>query len=180
MKREVRFEGNILTLVTLDDHWEVVEHVPAVCVLALREKPGREKPGRGPGENPGGLEVLGVSQSRPAIDQETWELPAGLIDEGETPEEAAGRELLEETGLKGTLTLVTQMFTSPGYSTEKIYLFEAKDLLELPHTPDPDEPLTVQWRSLEGVWRDVQEGRVVTSAPTLVALAHALGRPRGL
>ena len=163
MKREVQFEGNISTLVTLDDHWEVVEHVPAICVLALREKPG-------------GLEVLGVSQSRPAIGRETWELPAGLVDEGETPEEAAGRELLEETGLSGTLTLVTQMFTSPGYSTEKIYLFEAKDLLELPHIPNPDEPLEVQWRSLEGVWRDVQEGRVVTSAPTLVGLAHALGR----
>ncbi len=160
MKREVRFEGKLLTLVTLDDHWEVVEHVSAVCVLALRKSPS-------------GLEVLGVSQHRPAIGQETWELPAGLIDEGETPEAAAGRELVEETGLSGTLTLVTQMYSSPGYSTEKLYLFEATDLLEVPHDPDPNEPLTVQWRPIKEVWRDVKEGRVATSAPTLVALAYA-------
>ena len=167
MKREVRFEGKLLTLLTLDNHWEVVEHVPAVCVLALRENLGRDS---------GGLEVLGVSQNRPAIGQETWELPAGLIDEDETPEEAAGRELSEETGLGGNLTLITQMFTSPGYSTEKIFLFEVQDLHEVPHDPDPDEPLTVAWRSLTEVWRDVQAGRVATSAPTLVALAYALGR----
>ncbi len=166
MKREVKFEGKLLTLLTLDDHWEVVEHVPAVCVLALRKRSDE-------------LEVLGVSQNRPAVGQETWELPAGLIDEDETPEEAASRELSEETGLKGELTLITQMFTSPGYSTEKIFLFEAKDLLEVPHTPDPNEPLTVEWRPIGEVWRDVQEGRVATSAPTLVALAYALGRSQG-
>ena len=167
MKREVKFEGKLLTLLTLDDHWEVVEHVPAVCVLALRE-------------NSDGLRcVLGVSQNRPAVGQDTWELPAGLIDEDETPEEAASRELSEETGLRGKLTLVTQMFTSPGYSTEKIFLFEAKDLLEVPHDPDPDEPLTVEWRPLRELWRDVQAGRVATSAPTLVALAYALGRSQG-
>ena len=166
MKREVQFKGKLLTLLTLDDHWEVVEHVPAVCVLALRDS----------GKNSGGLEVLGVSQSRPAVGQETWELPAGLIDEGETPEAAASRELSEETGFAGRLELITQMFTSPGYSTEKIFLFEAKDLLEVPHAPDPNEPLTVEWRSLTEVWRDIQEGCVTTSAPTLVALAYALGR----
>ena len=163
MKREVQFEGKLLTLLTLDDHWEVVEHVPAVCVLALREASGE-------------LHVLGVSQNRPAVGQETWELPAGLIDEGETPEEAAERELSEETGLRGNLKLITQMFTSPGYSTEKIFLFEAKELHEVPHDPDPNEPLTVEWRSLAEVWRDVQAGQVATSAPTLVALAYALGR----
>ena len=102
MKRDVIYEGNILTLLTLDDRWEVVEHAEAVAVLALR-----------------GASILGVTQHRPAIGKPTWEVPAGLVDPGETPLQAAKRELAEETQLTGELSLLTQLYSSPGFTDEK-------------------------------------------------------------
>ena len=66
------YQGAIVTLELLDGHWEVVRHASAVAVLVVRD----------------GL-VLGVRQRRPAVDADTWELPAGLIDAGETPDQSA-------------------------------------------------------------------------------------------
>lgn len=159
MKRNLLYRGSILDLVKLDERWEVVEHVPAVCVLALQDG-----------------QVLGVKQSRPAIGQTTWEVPAGLIDEGETPEEAAARELGEETGFGGTLTLLTQAYTSPGFSTEKVYLFEATDLRPVDTEPDPDEPLQVVWCDPQTLWEAVRRGETASSFPSVLALHFALHR----
>jgi 8-oxo-dGTP pyrophosphatase MutT (NUDIX family) len=161
MKRDVIYEGKIINLVKLDDRWEVIEHPPAVTVLALR-----------------GREVLGVTQPRPALGQTTWELPAGLVDEGETPEEAALRELAEETQLTGTLSFIAQAYTSPGFSDEKIYVYEAVDLQEKAGEPDAGEEITIAWRDLDEVWQAIQRGDTLTSAPTAIALAYAVGRFR--
>lgn len=159
MTRDVLYEGQILNLVRLEHRWEVVEHAPAVCVLALR-----------------GDDVLGVTQARPAIAQETWELPAGLMDAGETPEEAAQRELAEETQLTGDLSLITQVYTSPGFTDEKIYLFEAKGLSPAYGETDDGEDVTVSWRHLPSLWNEIREGKIASSAPTVLALSFALGR----
>ena len=117
MTRETIYDGKVIRVSKLAGRWEVVEHVPAVAVLVLR----------GQGES---TEVLLVSQARPAIGQKTWELPAGLVDEGETPQTAAARELAEEVGLGGTLTLLAEVFSSPGFTDEKVYLFGATELFE--------------------------------------------------
>ena len=151
------FEGKIVTLEILDEHWEIVRHAPAVAVIVERD--GR---------------VLGVRQRRPPIDRVTWELPAGLIDPGETPSQAAARELAEEAGLGGTLDLVTQFYTSPGFTDEKIYLFRASDLESAQAQPDPGEDLTIDWRAPEEVWRAVARGELQTSAPTLLGIQHLL------
>ena len=137
MKREVIYDGHIVTVVKLDDHWEVVEHTAAVCLLALRE-----------GED--GQEVLGVVQPRPAIDANTWELPAGLVDEGESPHNAALREFAEECQLTGDLTLLSKVYSSPGFCTEKVYIFEATNLKHAEGTPDESEDLTLSWRNFRG------------------------------
>ena len=67
-----------------------------------------------------------VKQFRPAINDYIYEFPAGLIDENETIEEAARRELFEETGLKGTeyKLLVKPSYTSVGMSDENIAIVE--------------------------------------------------------
>ena len=163
MKREVIYDGNILTVVKLNDHWEVVEHTAAVCVLALRDS---EK----------GQEVLGVVQPRPAIGTDTWELPAGLVEEGEEPRDAALREFAEECQLTGDLTLLTQVHSSPGFCTEKAYVYEATNLRHADGTPDEGEDITLSWRNLEEVWREVSSGRVSSSSHALLALTYALGR----
>lgn len=162
MKRDVIYEGHILNLTKLDDKWEVVEHVPAVCVLAIKEN-----------------QVLGVMQERPAIGQKTWELPAGLIDDGETPAQAALRELAEETQLSGKLESIAEIYSSPGFCTEKIFIFEVTDLVPTEGQPDEGEELEIQWRDLKEIWQEVSSGNMPSSAPTALALSYALGR-RGL
>ncbi len=67
-------------------------------------------------------EIILVRQYRPPADKEVIEFPAGLIDDGETPDETAVRELLEETGYHGTVTDVSLPgFNSPGMTGEMIY-----------------------------------------------------------
>ena len=158
MKRDVIYEGNILTLVTLDDRWEIVEHAPAVAVLALR-----------------GANILGVTQHRPAIGKTTWEVPAGLVDPGETPLQAAKRELAEETQLTGELSLLTQLYSSPGFTDEKIHLYHARNLTKTTGELDKGEELTVQWRNVNELWDEIRAGKTASSGPSVLALSVARG-----
>jgi 8-oxo-dGTP pyrophosphatase MutT (NUDIX family) len=145
----------------LDGLWEVVRHADAVAVLAL-DAEGR---------------VLGVTQTRPAIGATTWELPAGLVDPGESPRAAAARELAEEAKLGGRLDEVIRLYASPGFTDELVYLFEASDLsaAEAP-TSDPHEDVRVEWRDPLAAWHDAAAGRLATSGVTLLGLRHALAR----
>ena len=74
-------------------------------------------------------EVVFIKQFREVLGKETLELPAGIIEAGEEPIVAAKRELEEETGLiAGTIEPLTEVFSSCGYSNEKLYMYYAKDL----------------------------------------------------
>jgi 8-oxo-dGTP pyrophosphatase MutT (NUDIX family) len=157
--RDVLYQGRIIDVVRLDGRWEVAEHAPGVAILVLE-----------------GRQVLGVRQERPAAGLRTWELPAGLVDAGEAPEQAARRELAEEAGLGGRLELLTTMYTSPGFTDEIIYLFEAFDLEPAHAQPDEGEDLELAWLDLRAAWEGVRDGSIVTSAPTLVGLGYALAR----
>ncbi len=158
MKRTLIHRGKVATLVKLDDRWEVVEHAAAVAVLVMRDG-----------------KVLGVRQFRPAIGQESWELPAGLVGEGESPLEAAERELAEEVKLRATLTLMVQGYSSPGFTDEKVYLFEARDLAPCDGEQDDGEELRPEWREPSETWRAIVAGELASSYPTLLGLALAMG-----
>jgi len=73
--------------------------------------------------------VLLVSQYRRPVDQALWEIPAGKLEPGEDPLDCARRELREETGYTATdwRKLLT-LYTTPGFSNERITLFLARDL----------------------------------------------------
>lgn len=154
------FRGRIVELVVLDERWEVVRHADAVAVLAVDAR-GR---------------VLGVRQRRPAVDAVTWELPAGLIDPGEAPAEAAARELAEEAQLAGTLRPLAVGYVSPGFTDERVHLFEATDLRSAAGRPDDGEELALAWLGLDEAWDRAARGELVTSMVTLLGLRHALAR----
>jgi len=70
-----------------------------------------------------------LRQYRYAVGQYIWEAPAGTMEDGEDPEKTARRELIEEAGVAaGTLIPRGFIYTTPGFTDEKIWLFEARDL----------------------------------------------------
>ena len=84
-------------------------------------------------------EVVLVRQYRPPLEMMELGLPAGLVEEGERPEQAARRELSEETGYTGgEWEQLGSVASSPSLKDNRAYLFLARDVEET-MTPDPDE-----------------------------------------
>ena len=166
LKSSVAYRGKILTVkekeVRLPDgrlgRREVVEHPGAVALVAV-------------GKN---REIYLVEQYRSPMEKVLLELPAGKLDPGETPEDAALRELQEETGMRaGRLLPLAAFYSSPGYSSEKIHLFLALDLTETGEAPDPGEFLRVKTLPARQVLDLVTRGEV-EDGKTILGVALAL------
>src|SRR5215813_6485496 len=91
---------------------EIVEHSPSVGMIPILDNDN----------------ILLVSQYRIAARKNLLEIPAGKIEEGETPREAALREMAEEIGYVGKLVPLLKIYLAPGYDTELMYIYVAKDL----------------------------------------------------
>lgn len=107
---------------------EVVEHADCVVLLPV-DREGR---------------ILMVRQYRHPVEKVLLELPAGGIDPGETPEQAAGRELREETGCApGRLERLGGFYAAPGYLTEYLHFFRATGLERSPLTAEDTDEIEV-------------------------------------
>ena len=157
-----KYDGKILSVrvdtVILEDGApaprEVVEHKPAVCVLPVDRKGN----------------VYLVRQYRHAVGEYLLEAPAGLMEEGETPEEAALRELREETGACGSVTCVGDYFPTPGYCEELIHLFLA-DVESFGETdPDKDEFLQTEVLDFAEFYQMARDGRIRDGKTVALAL----------
>lgn len=157
-EREYVYRGRLVNL-ALEGHYEIVEHAHAVAILA--EQDGK---------------VLFVRQYRPAIKSATLEIPAGLIDEGETPEEAARRELAEEAQLGGEFEFLAAFYLSPGFCDEKLHVFRATQLVPASAQPDDDEDLTIEWLEPHEVLRAARAGEVEISASAMAGILFHLSR----
>jgi ADP-ribose pyrophosphatase len=146
--------GNTTTL-------EIVVHPGAVCVVPLLDNG----------------EVVLVRQYRHATGTRLLEICAGGLNPGEDPMDAARRELEEETGYRaGKLVERARFWTTPGFTTEFMYLYEATDLKKTQTNPDADEIIDVEIATQQECLRMVDDGRI-QDAKSILGLLRVLPRP---
>jgi ADP-ribose pyrophosphatase len=117
-----------------------------------------------------------IRQYRYAIDDYIFEAPAGALEAGEDPLEAAGRELIEETGF--TARIIESrgfIITTPGYTDEKIYLYEAHGLSpSQEYQKDEDEVIEVREIPTKDLNAMIRDGTIV-DAKTICLIYRCLG-----
>lgn len=139
-------------------HLEMLRHPGASAVVPFLDDP------RGPDPR-----VLLIRQFRHAADGFIWEVPAGRLDAGEAPETCARRELEEETGMRAaTLERLTTIYTTPGFTDERIHLFLACGLVQGEHHREADEFMEVhplRWSAVRELVRqgEIQDAKTLTS-----------------
>jgi ADP-ribose pyrophosphatase len=162
LSTETVFEGKIVTVrvdaVSLANGVkavrEVVEHRPAVAIV--------------PFDDDG--QIILVSQFRYPVGEQLLEVPAGIIEEGETPEQCADRELQEEIGYRAReMRSLGSFWTAPGFSDELMYAFVATDLEPSRLEPDEDEDITVVRVPVSRV-REMIEAGEIRDSKTIAAL----------
>ena len=142
---------------------EIVRHPGAVCVIAILDG-----------------KLLVVDQYRKALGKTIMEIPAGKLEPGEDPMEAAMRELEEETGYScGSLRKLSSFYTAPGFCDELIHLYLAEDLHEGEAHPDEDEFLDVLTLTPEEAERYMAEGRIQDAKTLMAVQAWELARLKG-
>ena len=165
LKSQSIFDGKILNLrmdvVTLPDgsevSREVVEHKPAVVAVPVDS------------EN----NVILVRQYRYAVGQALLEAPAGRVEESETPDEAVQRELQEEIGFfSRNCRALGGFWMSPGFCTEFMYAYLAKDLVPSKLPGDHDENIEIEHVSLLRVPKLIRVGEI-QDAKSIAALLMA-------
>ena len=128
----------------------IVRHSPSVVIIPMRDDG----------------QVILIRQYRASVDQELWEVPAGRVDTGESPEEAVVRECEEEIGLvPRRLQRIRGLFPAPGFCDEELIFFRVSDLVppapDSTRKPDEDEDIHVQPYSVAAAKAMVESGRIV-------------------
>jgi ADP-ribose pyrophosphatase len=127
---------------------DVVRH-PKSVVIAPVPEPGR---------------IILIRQYRYAVNAWLWELPAGSVDEGETPEQAAARECHEEIGqVPGTVVRLSALYPTPGYCDEEMVFFRVSGLEQAsePAAVDEDEDIEAREFELREAREMVRRGEIV-------------------
>jgi ADP-ribose pyrophosphatase len=105
--------------------------------------------------------ILLVRQYRLPAGKYLWELPAGKVDEGETPIQAAKRELIEETGYRARKwEKLSTFYPSPGYVAEKMTIYLATGLTAGEATPMDDERIEACWYKKKELAKMIRTGKI--------------------
>lgn len=140
---------------------EMVRHPGASAVVPMLDDPGAADP-----------RVLLIRQFRHAADDFIWEIPAGTLGPGEAPDACARRELEEEAGCRAAAVRhLTTVFTTPGFTDERIHLFLATGLTRVQERPEHDEFISIHEVPWSEVGRMVRGGEI-RDAKSLCALFY--------
>jgi 8-oxo-dGTP pyrophosphatase MutT (NUDIX family) len=138
-----------------------VIRVPRAAAGAIVHRPG---------------EVLLLWRHRFITDTWGWEIPAGKIEDGESPVEGAAREAYEETGWRpGPMRHVTSFHPTNGLSDQTFHIFLADGATHVGDPTDPSEATRIEWVSI-GRLRELIEAGEVRDGLSLCGLAVALAR----
>jgi len=136
---------------------DIIEHPPAVLIVPIDESGN----------------ILFIRQYRHATGKVILELPAGVVEDGETPEVCARREIREETGMSArSVDTLGGYYMVPGYSTEYLHVFLARDLQHEPLPGDEDEFIDVVRIPVFQAYAQAEAGEIHDSK-TLAALLLA-------
>jgi ADP-ribose pyrophosphatase len=114
-----------------------------------------------------------VKQYRHAAEKYLWEIPAGSLEKDENPKEGARRELEEEVGATaGKLELLTEFYVSPGFLSEKMFVFLATDLTETVQNLEADELIELERFTFERAFEMIRRNEI-EDAKTIVGLILA-------
>lgn len=143
---------------------EIIRHPGAAAVIPFASDP------RGPDPT-----ILLIHQYRYAANGLLYEIPAGRLNPGEDARVCAERELLEEVGVKaGRVERLTTIWTTPGFTDERIHLFWATDLTTGQHAREPDEFIEVTPKPLSEVLALIKSGEIC-DAKTCLAILFVAG-----
>lgn len=124
------------------------------------------------GSNP---EILLIRQYRYAADGFVFEIPAGRLDKGEAPEVCAARELREETGYSAEkFRQLTTIYTTPGFTDERIHLFVAEGLSPGEDARERDEFMELYPVSLSQAVEMIRSGEIVDGKTAIALLLTSL------
>jgi ADP-ribose pyrophosphatase len=136
---------------------EVVEHRGAAAIVPILDK----------------NHIILVKQYRYAITSGLLEIPAGTLEQNESPDHCAARELEEETGYRSNeLTKIMDFYVAPGYSTERIHVFLARDLVHTKMKTEEDEDISIESMPLENAIEKIRSSEI-KDAKTICALYRA-------
>jgi ADP-ribose pyrophosphatase len=128
----------------------IVRHPPSVVLVPIQDD-GR---------------VILIRQYRASVGREMWEIPAGSVDTGETPDAAVARECEEEIGLvPGRIERVRGLYPTPGFCDEELIFYRVSDLRQpppdSPHGPDEDEDITSKAVTIHEARAMVERGEII-------------------
>lgn len=143
---------------------DMIRHPGASAVVPFLSDPEGEDP-----------QLLLIKQYRYAAEQYLYEVPAGRLEPGEDPRDCAIRELREEAGCTARqMEFLTTIYTTPGFTDERIHLYMATGLERGDTAHEADEFMTVETMSLSEALRLIEQGSI-SDGKTVVAILFAAG-----
>jgi ADP-ribose pyrophosphatase len=176
LSSKLAYKGKVFTVTTekvtepggVTSLRDVVRHSGSVVILAVDASASPSDP-----------TILIERQYRHAAGKFLLELPAGRIEQGESPLAAGKRELIEETGFRARKwSKLVRYYASPGFLAEHMQVFLAEDIREGPAQPEADEKIELLHIPLSELLEMIHAGKIEDAKTLLSVLLYASSRPR--